>query len=355
MGITLDPKTGQYLADFTIEGRRIRSKGDTPDIAAENCERRLRKIISEDRLIKKVLVNKSKGNDSFTMGEALRNSETIRWGDMKCRRTAIGYAKTVVEYFGRHTAIDSITRKDIIKMRLHFLNRKIKPNKPSTVNYKVSTLKSMMNDAFQIEKIELPDWDTLFPASLPENNTKNRVFSREEEKQFVRYFFAIGKPKAAHFFTWLIETGCRFTEGASVKARDLDIRKRRLTIPICKNGYPRTMPLTATAVQAITPFIPEENPDAVIWNYEYVEYKHLFSDARAALGLAGDKELTLHCTRHTFATRLTAQGVSLVQLMQWGGWKSLTAVQRYAHVDITSLERIAEEIDPQCGRMCQSL
>ena len=355
MGINLDPKTGQYLADFNVEGRRIRCQGRTPDIAAENCERRLRKILSEDRLIKKVLVNKPPGGDTFTFGEALRNSEVVRWQHLASHRTAVGYAKTVVEHFGTHTAIDSIIRKDIINMRLSFLKKKPRPNKPSTVNYKVQSLRCMMKDAAEMGKIEKQDWDELFPPSLPENNTKNRVFSREEEKQFVEYFFAIGKPKAAHFFTWLIETGCRFTEGASVIARDIDIRRKRLVIPKTKNGFPRTCPLTAKAIQAIKPFVPERNPDSLIWNYEYPHFENIFDCARAALGLAQDKELTLHCTRHTFATRLTAQKVSLVQLMQWGGWKSLRAVQRYAHVDIQSLERIAEELDLQCDGMCRSL
>ena len=355
MGIKQDPKTGQYLADFIVEGRRIRSKGSTAEIAAENCERRLRNILSEDKLVKKSLANKPKNSDSFTFGEAIRNSEEIRWQDLKSCKTALGYARTVVNYFGRHTAIDTITRKDIIEMRRYFLKKKTKPNKPSTVNYKVSTIRSMLKDAVEMEKIEPPDFDTLFPASLPENNIKNRVFSREEEKQFVEYFFAIGKPKAAHFFTFLIETGCRFTEGATVKARDIDIRRRRLHIPETKNGYPRTMPLTSTAIQAVKPFVPDHHPDASVWGYEYKEFQHIFDGGRAALGLAQDKLLTLHCTRHTFATRLTAKGVSLVQLMQWGGWKSLKAVQRYAHVDITSLERIAEEIDQGCGRMCRSI
>ena len=38
--------------------------------------------------------------------------------------------------------------------------------------------------------------------------------------------------------------------------------------------------------------------------------------------------------------------------MQWGGWKSLQAVQRYANVDITQLTTVAEKMNSlECGLM----
>ena len=117
---------------------------------------------------------------------------------------------------------------------------------------------------------------------------------------------------------------------------------------------PRTVPLTSTAVQAVTPFMPKVSTHK-IWSYQgekgYKEFLHMFHVAKAKLGLATDNQLTLHCTRHTFATRFTERGFSLVQLMHWGGWKSLAAVQRYAHVDITQLEQVANKMEAQCPRM----
>jgi hypothetical protein len=34
--------------------------------------------------------------------------------------------------------------------------------------------------------------------------------------------------------------------------------------------------------------------------------------------------------------------------MQWGGWRSLAAVQRYAHVDITGLEMARRALESEC-------
>jgi site-specific recombinase XerD len=66
------------------------------------------------------------------------------------------------------------------------------------------------------------------------------------------------------------------------------------------------------------------------------------------LGLEHDKELTVHSLRHTCASRLAVKGVNLPSIMQWGGWRSLAAVQRYAHVDITGLEMARRALESEC-------
>jgi integrase len=57
--------------------------------------------------------------------------------------------------------------------------------------------------------------------------------------------------------------------------------------------------------------------------------KHYFATVRA-LGLAGTG-LTVHCLRHTWASRMVEAGADLTLLMALGGWSSLVMVQRYSH------------------------
>ena len=59
------------------------------------------------------------------------------------------------------------------------------------------------------------------------------------------------------------------------------------------------------------------------------------SDLRAHDGpkrAAEIEDFRLHDTRHTFASRLAMEGVDLLAINVLGGWKSLTMVQRYAHL-----------------------
>ena len=55
-----------------------------------------------------------------------------------------------------------------------------------------------------------------------------------------------------------------------------------------------------------------------------------------ALGLEG---ISHHTLRHTGATVMVANGVSLRAVQTIGGWSSLRMVERYAHVDDAELAR----------------
>lgn len=336
---------GGWLADFTVGTQRFRLKAASKALVQERMAETYAKLGQK--------ISRSKGvrysKDAYCLRQAIRNTHDLRWKHKACCRNAMGYAKSVLAYFGEDRPVASIKFQDIHMMREFFLE---KGNKPATVNYKATTVRCMIKDA---EKMGFIDSLPRFPGNLPENNTKERVFSEEEERAFINYFFRTERPEAAHLFQFLIEEGCRFGEAQMLKGRDVDIYKKRVQILKTKNKSPRTIPLTSTAVQAIAPFMPKISTHKV-WSYQgekgYKEFGHMFDVAKGRLGLGGDEQLTLHCTRHTFATRFTARGFSLVQLMHWGGWKSLQAVQRYAHVDISQLESVAEKIDSECGRMC---
>lgn len=61
-----------------------------------------------------------------------------------------------------------------------------------------------------------------------------------------------------------------------------------------------------------------------------------FSRLTTALGLTG---VSHHTLRHTGATVMVANGVSLRAVQTIGGWSSLRMVERYAHVDDAELAR----------------
>jgi len=74
-----------------------------------------------------------------------------------------------------------------------------------------------------------------------------------------------------------------------------------------------------------------------------------YSDAngaawRKAAERAGLRGLRWHDLRHTWASWAVQRGVSLHELMQMGGWRSLVMVQRYAHLAPDHLAAAAERV-----------
>ncbi len=61
----------------------------------------------------------------------------------------------------------------------------------------------------------------------------------------------------------------------------------------------------------------------------FKDLKHAFTRARTIAGL---DDVRFHDLRHTFASRLVQGGVPLFEVMHLTGHKSLSMVQRYAHL-----------------------
>jgi Phage integrase family len=55
---------------------------------------------------------------------------------------------------------------------------------------------------------------------------------------------------------------------------------------------------------------------------------------------------TWHGNRHTFASRLVIAGVDLRTVQELGGWRTLSMVQRYAHLAPEGLAAAVERIIP---------
>lgn len=59
---------------------------------------------------------------------------------------------------------------------------------------------------------------------------------------------------------------------------------------------------------------------------------------------AGLDDFRFHDLRHTFASRLAMAGVDLLTIKELGGWKTLTMVQRYAHLSPGHQRQAVERI-----------
>ena len=53
---------------------------------------------------------------------------------------------------------------------------------------------------------------------------------------------------------------------------------------------------------------------------------------------------TWHANRHTFASRLVMAGVDLRTVQELGGWRTLSMVQRYAHLAPGHLQAAIERL-----------
>lgn len=322
-------KEGGWVADVRIGCHRRQLSAPTKKEAEARFKREV------DRLS---CLTSGYIHESFTLAQAKGLSLQSRWKGLACERTAAIYANEVVKFFGPNYALEDINATGVERFRQAMA---AKGNRPATINKKVSALKAMLSDALLYGHIgEKPS----LPQQLKVKNTKDRVLSDEEIKGFCDFFRAIGQPEAADLFVFLLESCCRWSEAAALKGDDVDLGGGRVTFSRTKADRPRTVPLTKRAKDALSGHVPAV-PGHSVWSYPYRRYKDLFDQAKSFLGLAGDEELGIHTTRHTCASKLARRGVSLAQIMAFGGWTSLASVQRYLHVNTQALSECIDALE----------
>ena len=154
-----------------------------------------------------------------------------------------------------------------------------------------------------------------------------------------------------------VHTGLRWSEQAALRWLDVDVLSGTLTVARSKNGHQRTIPMNA-AVRSV--FLDAslcrkrtDHPDERVFPMAYRTVARSFGravkTAQAVLQTAGrDATLlegyTWHCNRHTFASRLVVAGVDLLSVQRLGGWRTVSMIQRYAHLAPDHLRDAVERL-----------
>jgi hypothetical protein len=316
----------RWIADVSIDGKRRQASGRTK-AEAERKRRELRELMLAEPVV---------STAGFTIAQARQLSLSVRWAGLAYERTAAIYSSAAVEFFGPSAPLESINATAVEQWRARL---RTQGNRPATINRKLSALKAMFSDAQLHGRITTRP---TMPKQLRDGGHKDRVMSDRERDAFCSYFLAVGEPAAANVLVFLLETAARWGEVERLRWTDLDLERGRATFWQTKNGKPRTVPLTRRALDAVGG---SGIPGARVFPYSYERFRRLFDRAKDAAGLGNDPSLTIHTCRHTCASKLATRGISLVQLMTFGGWSSLAAVKRYLHLSTDALSACVEALE----------
>jgi integrase len=137
---------------------------------------------------------------------------------------------------------------------------------------------------------------------------------------------------------FLFFTGCRLGEALALEWADVDLSRQHVVFRDTKNGDDRGIPLHPRALTALANLPHREGvvflrPDGRAYSDRDGGGGHIKTAFRAACRRAGIKKFTPHGCRHTWATWFYAENRDIRALMELGGWKTLSQVQRYTHVN----------------------
>ena len=238
--------------------------------------------------------------------------------------------------------LDGMTRADIAR----FMQEKKQTGyMTSTCNRLLARLKAVLAYAQDIELITLDQNPARGFRQFREPPHRDRFLSREEAQRLILEVTASGSPMLKFIIPFLLVTGARKSEAIHATWEHVDFQSRTWVVPISKNGRPRYIPLSdgaVTILEKTRQFTMEKfGPSKFVFPNIATgkPYTQIFYPWDVARRKAGLPDVRIHDLRHSFASALVNEGMTLYDVKELLGHANIATTQRYAHL---SRERLME-------------
>ena len=217
-----------------------------------------------------------------------------------------------------------------------------RPQPSGTINRALILLRFVFNQAKKWNVPGSPNNPTEGLKTLPEP-WHERFLSYEEVTRLVAALDADSNQIAARAIKLLLLTGARRNEITQARWEDVNWNNRTLFVPCSKTGRRRAIVLNTAASQVLqsieplpnNPYIfpsPTTGRPSLSLHFPWTRIRR-----RAAL-----LDLRLHDLRHSFASFLVNQGISIFVVQGLLGHTLVRTTQRYAHLTGQTLSDPAE-------------
>ncbi len=236
----------------------------------------------------------------------------------------------------------------------------VKGYKPSTINKHIFLVNRILNMARHWGHIPHNPFQNRQIRKLPTGDYKQRFLSEAEVDAILRACRRDPHPFLYLFAKLLVLTGARKGEALNARWRDIDRERRVWTVPVSKSGRSRRIVLCGAsldtldtiAVRAASLGSPTARDDLLFINPRTGKrYDSFYAAWHRARDDAGLPEVRIHDLRHTYASLLINQGVTLYEVQTLLGHSNAAMTQRYAHLLPDRLHARAELVGKTLGQI----
>lgn len=232
-------------------------------------------------------------------------------------------------------ALEDISRSYIMSIASIKVNESSKPN----ANRYLALIRAVLRKAaLEWEWLDKAPKITLYPEP------KRRV--RWLEPSEVEALLGTLPEHQADLMRFAISTGVRQGNILSLQWSQVDMARKVAWIHAdqAKSGKAIGIPLNRIAMDSLAK--QRGKHDTHVFTYRGKPLKQANTRAwQRALKRVGIENFRWHDLRHTWASWLVQNGVSLAELQELGGWESTEMVRRYAHLSPGNLSKAAACLD----------
>ncbi len=235
--------------------------------------------------------------------------------------------------------INAFLRHPIVKLSMaqitasHFCayrDSRLQEVRAGTVNRELGIIKHAFDLAEQEWDIPIRQNPLAKIKKLKVDNARSRRLTDDEFQTLIKSVKTTRNTLIKPLISFAIETAMRRGEILRIKWEDIDYDRRTLFVPISKNGYSRSVPLTSKAIEILKELKIEDKRD-----------KHRpfpLSDNAAKLAWqrllkrSGIENFHFHDLRHEAVSRFFERGLSVPEVALISGHRDFRMLFRYTHL-----------------------
>jgi site-specific recombinase XerD len=269
------------------------------------------------------------------------------------RRTREEYGR-FLRVLARHTKRDPATLEEA-EARAYLLHLKeTKRYAPGSMRIAAAALRMFYHGMLQRQ------WRLFDLIRSPDRQKLPTVLTRA---QVAKLLGVLREPRFRALFTLIYSCGLRVGEAVRLEVRDIQSAQRRIHLREGKGGKDRFVPLPGSLLKLLRAFWATHRHERLIfpgvsnaWRERgtqeprRTEAPMSESSVQHAMRLAGaqaglPRGVTPHTLRHSYATHLLEEGVSLRQIASYLGHSSLDTTVIYTHLTAVSEDRALKAIE----------
>ncbi|MBN1274660.1 MAG: site-specific integrase [Candidatus Aminicenantes bacterium] len=311
-------KTGKWMVDFTLHGRRIRRViGDSKRQAEAAAA-----AIKADILRNKYNFPKQR---KYVLFEEFADQYFDQHSQKKKSYETDAFHIARLKSWFRGKTLSSITHEFIEKYQM----KRVKEVSNATVNREIACLKHMFTKA--------QDWGLLdkSPArkiKMFQEKPKERRILNDEEIERLMITVENSESKFLHPFVVIaLNTGMRPSEILSLKWNDIKSESGYILIRDSKTGRSRKVPMNDRLFELFKKT--ERENEYIFFNSETkAPIKSMRLSFNRACSKIGIKDASPYCLRHTVATKMVNElGIDIVTAGKILGHSKVEMTLRYCH------------------------
>ena len=321
---------GTWWVEFSLRGNYVHESipGARTQAQAERAESKRREEIYEGKYDqgKKLF---SEFVDEIFLPWSTANKRSYREDDQR--------SVTLKAFFGekhlrdiKPMMIEKFKRERLATPTKHDTEERPKPRTPASVNRDLACLSKILSMAFDNELIDSNPMRRV--RLLKENGSRERFITADEEVKL----FAKLTGRRDHIrsvVTVALNTGMRRGEILDLQWEHVNFIARTIFIAKSKTGRTRTIPMNDVVFAELKALKQDAGTRDFVFSVSKtgVNIDSIKTGWRNACAAAGLVDLRFHDTRHTFATRLRANGVHEWDIRDLLGHTTTRMTSVYTH------------------------